>query len=99
MDNGIQECVNNIWIGIFKNKFVVNGQYITFATPLLISIYQKWQRYYVNKFCIVQAAKMESSHHVNWSIMINRKGAIPRTETESPFLAAKGFNINLVVIM
>ena len=41
IDNGIRQCVNSRWTGIFKNKFIVCGQYIGFATLLLISIYQK----------------------------------------------------------
>ena len=36
IDNGIQQCVNSSWTGIFKNKFVAHGQYIRFATSLLI---------------------------------------------------------------
>ena len=26
IDNGISQCVKNIWTGIFKNKFAVHGQ-------------------------------------------------------------------------
>ena len=40
-DNNTQQCVNG-WSGIFQNKFVAHGQYIRFATALIISIYQKW---------------------------------------------------------
>ena len=39
IDNGIRQCVGSSWTGIFKNKFVVHGQYIRFATPLLVSIF------------------------------------------------------------
>ena len=53
-DNGIQQCVNRSWTEIFTNKFVVHGQYIRSATSLLISIYQKWQRCYVNRLRSVQ---------------------------------------------
>ena len=49
IDNGIRQCVNSSWSGIFKNKFVVPGQYIRFARPLLISSYQKWWRCCVNR--------------------------------------------------
>ena len=42
MDNGIWQCVNISWTGIFKKKFMFHGQYIRFGTLLLISIYQKW---------------------------------------------------------
>ena len=42
IDNGIRQCVNSNWIGIFSNKLVVHVQYIRFAKSLLISIYQKW---------------------------------------------------------
>ena len=42
IDNSAQQCVSSSWTGIFKNKFVVHGHYIRFATLLLISIYQKW---------------------------------------------------------
>ena len=42
IDNGIWQCVNSTRTGIFKNKFVVHGQYSRFSTMLLISIYQKW---------------------------------------------------------
>ena len=41
IDNGIWQCVNSTWAGIFKKKFMVHGQYIRFATPLLASLYQK----------------------------------------------------------
>ena len=41
-DNGIWQCVNSNRTGIFKNKFVVHGQYSRFSTMLFISIYQKW---------------------------------------------------------
>ena len=40
IDNVIWQCVKSSWTGIFKNKFVVHGQYIRLATLLLISIYQ-----------------------------------------------------------
>ena len=40
--NGILQCVNKSWNGIFKNKFVVHGLYISFNAPFLISTYQKW---------------------------------------------------------
>ena len=40
--NVILQCLNRNWTAIFKNRFVVNGQYIWFTTLLLISIYQKW---------------------------------------------------------
>ena len=40
--NVILQCLNRNWTAIFKNRFVVNGQYIRFTTLLLISIYQKW---------------------------------------------------------
>ena len=46
--------------------------------------------------CSIQAAKMEGSHHVNGNSIIYREGAIHRTEIERSFLAAKGFNSNLV---
>ena len=39
IDNGTQQHVNSGWTGIFWNKFMVHGQYIKFATPLLIWIY------------------------------------------------------------
>ena len=39
---------------------------------------------------------MESSHHVNWNSIIYREGAIHKTETGRPFVAAQGFDINLV---
>ena len=26
IDNGVRQCVNSSWFGIFKNKFVVHGQ-------------------------------------------------------------------------
>ena len=38
---------------------------------------------------------MEGSHHVNWSSIIYRRGAIHRTEIERPFLAGKDFKTNL----
>ena len=94
IDNGIQQCVNCSWIGIFKKKFVVHGQYIRFPTVLLISVYQKWC--YVKRSCIVQAAKMECSQHVNWNSIIYGKISIHRTEIERPFLVPKTFNTNLV---
>ena len=42
---------------------------------------------------IVLVYKNWGSHHVNWNNIIYRKGAIHMTW---PFLAAKGFNTNLV---
>ena len=39
---------------------------------------------------------MEGSHHVNQNSITYRKGAVQRTEIERPFLAATGFNSNLV---
>ena len=39
---------------------------------------------------------MEGSHQVNWNSIVYRKGAVQWTEIEWPFLAAKGFNTNLV---
>ena len=42
VDNGIRQCVNSSWTGIFKNKFFVHGQYIIFATLLLNLVYRKW---------------------------------------------------------
>ena len=96
IDNGIQQYVNCSRIGIFKNKFVVHGQYIRFPTMLLISVYQKWQCCYVKKSCSVQAAKMECSQHVNWNSIIYRKISIHRTEIKRPFLVPKAFNTNLV---
>ena len=41
IDNGIGPCVDSSWTGIFKNKSVVYGKHIRFATPILILIYQK----------------------------------------------------------
>ena len=38
---------------------------------------------------------MEGSH-VNWNSIIDKKGAMHRTETERPFLAEKGYDTNLV---
>ena len=73
---------------------MVHGQYIGFAS--LLSIYQKWWRCYVNRSCSVQAAKMEGGHNRYWNSIIFRKGAIYRSEIERPFLAANGFNTNLV---
>ena len=73
---------------------VVNGQYIRFTMPLLISFYQKMVSLLCKK--IMQCTRMEGSHHVNWNSIIYRKGAIHRTEIERPLLAAKRFNTNLV---
>ena len=39
---------------------------------------------------------MEGSHHVKLNNVMYREEAIHRTEIERLFLAAKGFNINLV---
>ena len=39
---------------------------------------------------------MEGGQHVNWNSIVYRKGAIHRTEIDRLFLAAKGFNTNLV---
>ena len=39
---------------------------------------------------------MAGSHHVNWNKAIYRKGAVNKTETDRLFLAATGFNTNLV---
>ena len=39
---------------------------------------------------------MDGNHNVNWNSIIYRKRAIQRTEIERLFLAAKGFNTNLV---
>ena len=40
IDNGIPQCACSSWTWIFKNKFVVHGQYIWFVTPLLISVFK-----------------------------------------------------------
>ena len=45
---------------------------------------------------IAQCTRMEVSHHVNLNSIIYRKGAIHRTKAERCFLAAKGFNTNLL---
>ena len=42
---------------------------------------------------------MESSHHVNWNSIIDRKGAIHRSEIGRLCLAAKGFITNLVQLL
>ena len=34
IDNDNQQCVSSSWTWIFKNRFVVHGQYVRFATPL-----------------------------------------------------------------
>ena len=47
-DNGILQCVHSNWTGISKNKFVVLRQYTRYATPLLISFYQKWWHLYAD---------------------------------------------------
>ena len=39
---------------------------------------------------------MEGNHHVKCDSITYRKGAVHRTERERLFLAAKGFNNNLV---
>ena len=39
IDIGTQLCVNCSLTGIFKNKFMVHGEYIRFPTPNLILIY------------------------------------------------------------
>ena len=39
---------------------------------------------------------MEDSHHINRNSIIYRKRAIHRTEIERPFLAAEGFDTNLI---
>ena len=54
INNGILECVSSSFTAIFKNNFVVHGQYIRFATPPLISIFQEWQSCYVNRSRSVQ---------------------------------------------
>ena len=72
---------------------MVHGQYIRFATPLLISIYQKWWHCFVNKSLSLHGRRavikliyynlQERSNIYTWLI-------------ERPFLAAQSFNTNLV---
>ena len=72
---------------------MVHGQYIRFATPLLISIYQKWWHCFVNKSLSLHGRRavikliyynlQERSNIYTWPI-------------ERPFLAAQSFNTNLV---
>ena len=42
---------------------------------------------------------MEESHHVNWNGIVHKNGTIHRTETERPFLAAKGFNTTSIMLL
>ena len=44
----------------------------------------------------MHCTRMESSYHVDWNSIVWRKGAVQRMEIGRPFLAAKGFNTNLI---
>ena len=67
IDNQIQQCVNSNWTGILKNKFVMHGHYIRLTTPLLISVFHKWQCCYANRSHSVQEWR------VSWTGILKNK--------------------------
>ena len=93
IDNNIQQRVNSSWIRISRKSL--------WSMVSILDLLQCFSFQFIKNNSAAMwidrvGYRMEGSHYVNWNSIIYRKKAIHRTEIQRPFLAAKGFNTNLV---